>query len=98
MSNTYAEIKTTDVYEGNKILDFEPYQDDMSLSLTAFVSKSKKLQLTIQTNSTLPNQSGCAYITLNDAQIDELIFALLERKYNLISATGCEKSLLIPAK
>jgi len=66
--------------------------------LCAFVGNENtgNVQLTIQTNSTLQSQSEIAYITLNDDEIDKLIFGLLERKLKLVSATGDEQSIICP--
>jgi hypothetical protein len=93
MSNTYAKIKKSVT---NRKLDGTEYTNDMELSLTAFVGKPEILQLTVNIQSTENYQSGIGYITLTVEEIDKLVFALLERKHNLISATGYEQSQLIP--
>ena len=96
MSNTYARIKTKDVHPSIEQLSIKGYTNTMELSLTAFVGNLKHTQLTINCNSTLPSQSGTAYITLGDKEIDLLIAALLERKLGKISATGYEQSIFCP--
>ena len=93
MSNTYARIKKEVV--GTDFNDM-PYNTKMELSLTAFVGNPEIVQLTVQISSSLTSQNGVGYITLSEKEIDQLIFALLERKHRLISATGYEKSMLIP--
>jgi hypothetical protein len=86
MSNTYFKIEKA------------VYTNSYSLGLTAFVGnkESGNVQLTIQTRSSIHGQSGIAYITLNDEEIDKLIFGLLERKLKLVTATGDEQSKLCP--
>jgi len=64
--------------------------------LTAFVGGENHTQLTIQTDSTIQGQAGIAYISLNNDDVDKLIFGLLERKLMLVSATGEEKSCICP--
>lgn len=94
MSNTYFEISKEVEYP--KFLEYPGYKNKYYLSLTAFVGNNDTggVQLTVRTDSTLRDQSGTAYITLNDNEIDKLIFALLERKLGLITATGDEQSQL----
>lgn len=94
MSNTYFKIKKTVKNKG-----LEPSQDytnNYELSLTAFVGGENHTQLTVTTNSNIPNQSGCGYIVLGDKEVDLLIAGLLERKLNKISATGYEQSVYSP--
>ena len=96
MSNSYFKI--------NKVVDtpstehWARYSNTYNLSLTAFVGNehSGNVQLTIQTDSTLPGQSGIAYYCLNNEEIDKLIFGLLDRKLKLISATSDEQSVISP--
>lgn len=92
MANTYFELKKTVETPGHN--SFSGYINDYSLTLTAFVGgiTGNNLQLTIQTQSTLPGQSGVAYIPLNDEDIELLYLGMLERKNGEITATGCEKS------
>lgn len=94
MSNTYAKIKTEDVIKGFN--EFSGYTNNMTLTLTAFCGREKHTQLTIQTHSTLEHQSGTAYITLGDKEVDLLIAALLERKLGKVSAIGYEQSIFCP--
>ena len=96
MSNTYFKIEKEIVTPSQ--LGYEEYTNKFNLSLTAFVGtdKSGNVQLTIQTNSSLPSQSGIAYYTLNDKEIDLLIGGLLERKLKLISATNDNQSIFSP--
>lgn len=93
MSNTYGTIK-------KEVVDMRPdgtiYTTKMELSLTAFVGRPEVVQLTIQTRGDMPTLSGCGYITLSPEEIDKLIFALLERKLKIITATGNEQSQIIP--
>ena len=93
MSNTHARIcriQETDDFGGHK------HETSMELTLTAFVGGDRHTQLTVQTNSTLPFQSGTGYITLSDEDVDLLIAALLERKLGKVSATGNEQSIFCP--
>jgi hypothetical protein len=98
MSNTYFRIEKEVKYEAFPPFTNSDYVNKYELSLTAFVGNnlSGNVQLTIQTNSTLNGQSGTAYITLSDEDIDKLIFGLLERKLRIISATGDEQSKICP--
>lgn len=96
MSNSYFKIVKEVEYP--KFQEYSEYTNRYELSLCAFVGNKDtgNMQLTIQTNSSLSNQSRIAYITLNDEEIDKLIFGLLERKLKLISATGEEQSIICP--
>jgi hypothetical protein len=98
MSNTYFEQVKEVTY--NDIKPEHTYANKYRLSLAAFMGgkTGDVVQLTVQTDSTLPMQSGTAYITLSDADIDVLIAGLLERKLNKISSTGEEKSIFSPPK
>lgn len=94
MSNTYFTLN-------KHKFDADPFSNrqdkghdyDMKLSLTAFVGNPDIVQLTIQTESNYPLQSGTAYYTLNEEEIDRLIGALLERKLRLVTATSNEQSI-----
>jgi hypothetical protein len=99
MSNTYFKIQKEIITPGNDIPNFPSYTNNFELTLTAFVGNdhSGKVQLTVQTRSSLPNQSGVAYYTLNDKEIDLLIAGLLERKLGIISATADNQSIFSPA-
>jgi len=94
MSNTYFKIEKEHTIPG--YLQFPGYTNKYELSLTAFCGGENHTQLTIQTVSSLDNQGGTAYIVLNDADVDKLIFGLFERKLNLISATADEQSRICP--
>lgn len=98
MSNTYFAINKEEEYEGVKSLNINAYKNSYELSLTAFMGDSKRgnVQLTIRTESTIPNQSGVAYIPLNNEEIDLLIAGLLERKLGIVTATGDEQSIFSP--
>lgn len=100
MSNTYFQIKKEIKTPGNQLLGFNEYTNKFRLSLTAFVGneESGTVQLTVTTESTLSNQSGTAYYTLNNQEIDLLIAGLLERKLRIISATDDKQSIFSPAE
>ena len=90
MSNTYFKYKKTD----EKIDDRWPL--DMSISLTAFCGASpNSIQLTVNV-SPIVYGNGVAFITLNEAEQDQLIAGIIERR-NGISATGDEKSKIHPS-
>lgn len=92
MSNTYFKIKKQNVYEPFDA--FPGYTNNMELSVTAFVAGPGKhgVQLTCNTLSTLPSQSGKGYITLDSREeIEALINALQQRLDGNISATGNEQ-------
>lgn len=91
MSNTYFELKKSVISLSEK-----EYANDYVLNLTAIVGGESCIQLTIITNSTIPNQSGIGYIVLNDEDIDNLMAGLLERKLGKISATDDRKSIFSP--
>ena len=94
MSNTYFRL-TKHKFDQNPFsnrLD-KGHDYKMELSLTAFVGGDDHTQLTIQTESNIPLQSGTAYYTLNDEDIDRLIGALMERKLKLVTATADEQSI-----
>ena len=98
MSNNYFEIEKA--VTTPKFLNYPEYTNKFRLSLTAFMGSeiSGNVQLTIQTDSSLQGQSGIAYYTLNDNEIDLLIAGLLERKLKIISATNENKSIFSPPK
>ena len=94
MSNTYFKIKSINEHAGVKNDPvFKPYTNSYHLSLTAFVSNSKTVQLTVQTQSTISSQNGVAFITLSEQDCLKLIGALTERLTKKISATGNEESI-----
>lgn len=95
ISNTYAKIK---VSKTNVNFQDEEYTNKMELTLTAFMGGEHHTQLTVNTNSDIPGQSGIGYITLGDKEVDLLIAALLERKLRVITATGDEQSIFCPNK
>ena len=101
MSNTYfkitKEVKYPDI--DNSLFKSKGYKNEYELTLTAFCGNEDigNVQLTVKTNSTISGQSGTAYITLNDKEIDLLIAGLLERKIGNISATGDEQSVFSAA-
>ena len=101
MSNTYfkitKEVKYPDI--DRSLFKSKGYKNEYELTLTAFCGNEDmgNVQLTVQTNSTISGQSGTAYITLNDKEIDLLIAGLIERKIGRISATGDEQSVFLPA-
>jgi hypothetical protein len=101
MANTYFNLHKKEIYNdnvGSINNKFPSYTNEMSLSLTAFVSKNpNSLQLTVYIRSTLPNQSGTGYITLTQEEQDKLIEGILERRH-FISATGDNKSNICPAE
>ena len=91
MSNTYFKLNKSKV-------DKDPFGRknhiyDMTLSLTAFCGNPDIVQLTIQTESNLEFQSGTAYYTLSDEDIERLIGALMERKLRIVTATADEQSI-----
>lgn len=98
MANTYFAIRKKEEYKGVKSLHIDEYENSYELSLTAFMGDNSRgnVQLTIRTESTIPNQSGIAYIPLNNNEIDLLIAGLLERKLGIITATGDEQSIFSP--
>ena len=99
MANTYFKIEKEHTEEPTMSLDgvrmYTGYTNKYRLTLTAFMGKSERLQLTIQTTSTLESQNGVAYITLSDEEIELLYLGMKERKD--ISATGNEQSKYSPA-
>ena len=72
----------------------------MVLELSAISNPKHIVQLSITTTDTSKEEDlvSSAYILLNAEEIDSLIFALLERKLGLISATDSIKSNLIPSE
>lgn len=90
MSNTYFKLKKT--VETKGFCKHDGYSTDYEATLTAFIGGENIVQLTIQTDSSLHNQNGIAYIVLSEDDIERLINALNERVIGKVSATGCEKS------
>ena len=94
MSNTYFRLTKHKFDQdpfSNRLGKGHDYK--MELSLTAFVGGNDHIQLTVQTQSNILSQSGTAYYTLNDEDIDRLIGALMERKLKLVTATADEQSI-----
>ena len=101
MSNTYFKITKEVEYPkiDDSLFKSKGYKNEYELTLTAFCGNEDmgNIQLTVQTQSTISGQSGTAYITLNDKEIDLLVAGLLERKLGRISATGYEQSVFSAA-
>ncbi len=94
MANTYFKIEKT--VETKGFSNYEDYTNDYELTLTAFVGGENNVQLTVRCNSTKSMMNGIAHVVLSDADIDNLIAGLLERKNGEITATGCEQSKFCP--
>ncbi len=77
---------------------FESYDENMRLSLTAFMGGAECLQITIQTSSDIDGHNGIGFITLTPKEIKKLIGALNECLEHKITSTGEERSKYLPIK